>query len=204
MTILDPYCIWGPTSPLIRIARDIGSAHEITGGKPVWVILQAHWFSAGLALPTPAQLRAEMYVALAAGAKGIAWFALDDNGYDRSITFLRYADGRAQEPQWSTICQLADELNSMASYLVGADDRVQVTVVRPANGVYALCFTRAAAPRHLLLVANALASEQSIRLTWPLAGEHTRLFDSPDLGFLEDGHLEGRLAGYQRGVYVFE
>ena len=53
-------------------------------------------------------------------------------------------------------------------------------------------------------MANALASEQSIRLTWPLAGEHTRLFDSPDLGFLEDGHLEGRLAGYQRGVYVFE
>jgi len=204
MTILDPYCIWGPTSPLTRIARDIGSAHEITGGKPVWVILQAHWFSAGLALPTPAQLRAELYVALAAGAKGVAWFALDDNGYDRSITFLRYADGRAQEPQWSTICQLADEFNAMASYLVGADDRVQVSVVRPANGVYALCFTREAVPRHLLLVVNALASEQSIRLTWPLAGEHIGLFDSPDLRFLEDGHLEGRLAGYQRGAYVFE
>ena len=204
LVILDPYCIWGPTSPLTRIARDIGAARQITRGKPVWVILQAHWFSAGLALPTPAQLRAEMYVALAAGAKGITWFALDDNGYDRSITFLRYADGRAQEPQWSTLCQLADEFGQIESYLAGADDAVQVTVVRPGDGVFALCFTRDESPRHLLVVANALASEQSVRLTWPLAGEPVRLFDSPDLRVLTDGHMEGWLGGYERGVYVFE
>jgi len=211
---LDPYYVYSSTSSLVGIAYDIYLAKEVAGDKPIWTLLQAH--STGpseetvLAKPTAAQLRGEMYVALAAGSKGISWFILDVDSTAPSYSYLR--DGSdwitAQQEQWETILDLQDEFSAIESYLVGSDDTVQVSVTSPSSGVYALCFTRSASPQHLLIVVNAEASAKSnVTISWPLSvSSNTKMFaDSPNITVNTGTHTITipSMGGYQRGAYTF-
>ncbi|OHB58771.1 MAG: hypothetical protein A2Y12_00010 [Planctomycetes bacterium GWF2_42_9] len=208
--VIDPYYVLSSSSSLNGIANDIKTAKSVSNDKPVWTLLQAHSFSpVGQPKPTPAQLTAEMYVALASGSKGISWFILDDNG-DYTCSFLRNGSGwiADQNDQSTRIIALAQEFNTIKSYLTGSDSTVQVAVTSPSSGVYALCFTRTASPQNLLIVVNAEATSKSnVTVSWPLSvSSNTKVFsDSPNISVNTGTHTITipSMAGYQRGAYTF-
>jgi hypothetical protein len=199
-SIVDPYCITNSTSDIDRVARDVNDMRQITG-KPVWALLQTSADpTVSLILPTPDQLKSEMYTALAAGAKGIFWFALDDNGTP-TVTFLRHSSGVYLEPQWSALVALSTEYAAIKPYLVAQSS--DVTVVSPSAGAYAGRWTKSGAPENLLVIANARAIQQTVTINWPLATQnYTALFGSPALTF-PAGQISVTLGGYKVGVYKF-
>ena len=202
---LDYYPITGSTSPLTGLASTLGAINEVTRGKPVWLVAQAFGQGNTWALPNPEQLRAQMYVGLAAGVKGIAWFVLYDPesmAPPSPVKGLRLKDGAFREPQWSALCALADEFGAMRPYLVGRDDGVAVSVVTPVSGVCSRCFTRNAGPQHMLVIANALADPQQATVALPFTpAKYTALFDSPGVE-VADKRITVSLKGYERAVYT--
>jgi hypothetical protein len=205
ISAIDPYTVKTATSSLSRIARDIDAVEEITLGKPVFTLLQAHFDEGNLSWPTNDQLRGEMYVALAAGAKGISWFAFDGTDSD-GVGNIHREDGSFQEPQWSTLRELADEFADIEDFITGSDDTVSVSVVSPGSGVYTVCFTRTASPEHLLVVASSESFGQAVTLSWPLdVAGYTALWDSPSISVDTLGdQITLSLSSYQRGAYTFD
>ncbi|MBN1437761.1 MAG: hypothetical protein JW936_11870 [Sedimentisphaerales bacterium] len=197
--VVDPYCVTSSASSLDRIARDITDMQSVTG-KPVWALLQATGdTSIGYTLPTAAQLKAEMYTALASDAKGIFWYVLE--GSDSNITYLRPTTTTYTEPQWSTLLSLSTEFTAIEPYITAQS--LDVSVVSPAQGVYARRWTKTAAPQHLLVIVNSRASAASVTIDWPLATtNYTALFGSPALSF-PTGQISVSLGGYGVGVYTF-
>ena len=79
--MVDPYPV--PVRPLKSVPEAVLAAREVRGNEPVWAIIQVFdWkeFSQeaareGIArLPTPAEIRAMAYLAIAAGAKGLIFY----------------------------------------------------------------------------------------------------------------------------------
>ncbi|MCX5641978.1 MAG: hypothetical protein NTY10_01860 [Candidatus Omnitrophica bacterium] len=79
--MVDPYPV--PVRPLKSVPEAVLAARAVRGGEPVWAIIQAFdWkeFSPeaareGIArLPTPAEVKAMAYLAIAAGAKGLVFY----------------------------------------------------------------------------------------------------------------------------------
>ena len=203
---IDYYPITGPSSPVSDLAKTLAAMYEITEGKPIWLMPQAFGQKGVWAMPSPQQLNAQMYVGLASGAKAIVWFILSDPNscYPPSpAKGLRFKDGIFREPQWSTLCGLADEFNTIQSYLVGSDDDVTVSVVAPTTGVYARCFTRTTAPQHMIIVANALPEQQNVAVTLPFTPTNCKaLFDSPGID-ITNNQITLTLTRYERSVYTF-
>ncbi len=72
---MDPYCI-GPSYSFSMIPEFIRAMKRGTGGViPCWVILQMHKIEGIYTLPTPAQMRAQSYLALLAGADGLIYYS---------------------------------------------------------------------------------------------------------------------------------
>ncbi len=111
--MLDPYCIAGPKASLNRIVRDMNYARDISrrtdrGEKPVFVVLQAHPYGGeALTMPTPEQIRAETYLAITEGARGVFYFLFEEiDGLDG----IHNPDGTFEEPQWQEMKRIAKEL----------------------------------------------------------------------------------------------
>jgi len=198
--VVDPYCVYSATSNLDRIARDITDMRQITG-KPVWALLQVSADTGtGLVLPSPDQLKSQMYTALAANAKGIFWFAMDSTGAS-GITFLRDDMGNYLEPQWSALIGLSAEYATIQPYLIAQSN--DVSVISPSEGAYARRWTKSGAPEHLLVIVNPRYNSQTITINWPLATQnYSSLFGSPALTF-STGQISVALGGYKVGVYKF-
>ncbi|MBN1437195.1 MAG: hypothetical protein JW936_08970 [Sedimentisphaerales bacterium] len=204
MSTIEPFCISDSTSSLAKIADDIDAVEEITYDGSVLVLLQAFYEADEYSWPTSAQLRGEMYVALAAGANGIVWHALEY--FEPEYQTIKKLNGTYQEPQWTTLKELADEFADIESFIIGSDDTVTVSVLSPSSGVYAAVFTRTASPEHLLVVVNSESSSQSVTLSWPLdISANTALWDSPAISVdTVNDQITLSLTGYQRGAYTFD
>jgi hypothetical protein len=198
--IADPYCVRRPDSPLNRVAVDVRSLQELHPGKPVWTLLQAHRFGDHLIIPSPAQLRAMNYLAIVHGARGIMWFAFDDNGTDTSISFIRYADGHYEQPAWNTLCGLAAEVKEVTPWVVGPAAPELIASCGPDHSVHAAAWARG--DDHLLIVVNSMPDAQTARLTLSrdlsLRASH---FESPPLE-LSGTVLNIDLSGYGVGLYT--
>jgi len=81
--MVDPYPV--PVRPLSSVPEAVLSARAVRGGKPVWAIIQAFdWTDCspeaertGLGrMPTYEEIKAMAYMAIAAGAEGIIFYAL--------------------------------------------------------------------------------------------------------------------------------
>lgn len=199
--VYDPYYIYNSSSSLAPIVWDLNRIRTFAPGKPIWAMLQAHAFTpTGLVVPTVGQLRAETYTALAAGVKGIVWFALDDNG-DTTVTFLRDSTGTYMEPQWSCLCDLATQMTTMNPYLICPD--MAVSVVSPTGGqVIARKYFQSSTSKHLLIVANTQSASQAVTLDWPwtTTGSAKMFSFSPNIT-INGGRISLSLAGYGAGVY---
>jgi hypothetical protein len=202
-TEVDPYTILTSTYGLGRIYSDITRTRALNGGKPVWALLQAHGMTGQLYLPDPAQLVGEMYVALAAGARGISWFVMDqpDDGGQSNITYIRNNDLSWRQPQWSTLCTLASEFNTIKPWLLkGLDSEISITSSNK-DEVFARCYT--GSTNSMLIIVNGKATSQNVTLAWYGSTTYTKCFsDSPGLS-ISNGVISLTMSGYQRGVYFF-
>ncbi|OHB58781.1 MAG: hypothetical protein A2Y12_00060 [Planctomycetes bacterium GWF2_42_9] len=215
---IDPYCIYNSTSTLETLAGNCQMARYYSGNKPLWTMLQTHYFTpTGLVKPTKAQLRGEMYVALANHSKAIAWFVLDyipgvpENSYLRDVNDWI----PAQEEQKTGVFELKSEYDVIKSWLTESDSTVSVST--SGNGVYALCFTKSSSPEHLLVVVNARSTSVSnATISWPLVttnyedafialhNSEPNIPLSPSINVNTDTNsITVSLSGYQRGVYKF-
>ncbi|UCH33537.1 MAG: beta-galactosidase [Armatimonadota bacterium] len=123
VAVLDPYELREPRGDIRTQGVTMDYARRLLDDDaPLLAVLQAHGFAGEqpiLAKPTPQQLRAETYLALAHGARGIFYFVFDQND-DSSITFLHRRDGSFDEPLWSEAKRLARELTRLAPVLSAA------------------------------------------------------------------------------------
>ncbi len=197
--IVDPYCVRRPDSPVTMVGDHVRELRKLHPGKPVWTLLQAHRSDDHLIIPSPSQLRAMNYLAIVEGARGVLWFAFDDD-HNSGISFMRYADGHFEQPAWDTLRGLAAEMMEVVPGIVQPADPNLIAACGPEPTVRAAAWQR---PGHLLLiVVNTMPDAQTARLTltrpvFPGA-EH---FGSPPAS-LSGNRLDIPLTGYGVGVYT--
>lgn len=137
-----------------------------TTQKPLWVGIQSYKKPGRTArYPTPAEYRAQAYLAIIDGAKGLMW-------YGGSVTgglFLAPAEGH-----WDDLKNLAGELHDLESVLVNSDSQ-PVRVEPAAAPVSAALKATAAAPvsaalkeapaRRILIAVNRSNQSQDVTLS---------------------------------------
>jgi hypothetical protein len=197
--VLDCYTVRAADSSLSAVADFIIGTHAATK-KAVWMCLQAHKWKDELIDPSPSQMRGEMYVSLAAGVKGIIWFALDDDKSDPRLSWVRDAKGKFDPVKWPALCELAKEFNQIQPWLVSMDQKVKVKVEQPGKGVYARVWSQG--NRHLLIVANAEAKPCAVVMQAELPLTPIRGMFKSTVVKTSGNQVKLNLEGY--GVCVYE
>jgi hypothetical protein len=113
--------IWRPAFGVERLVR------WSEGRKPVWCILECTDIQ-GAGRATPRQMRAEAWLAIIAGARGIVWFAHEIKPKFREHALL------AEPSIREAVAAVNREILAFAPVLNG-DDRVKVDVRSSADGV---------------------------------------------------------------------
>ena len=128
--------------------------------------------------------------------------SFDEDTDNPNNTYLRLADNSFLEPEWSTLCQLAGEMNTLAPWLIEPDGEVVVEV--NTADVYARCWSKSADATSLLIICNATANKKTAALSFPQGFDiqsYQSLLGSPEpQRFTSDG-LEVALEGYGAGIY---
>ncbi len=127
-----------PRAPITSVARMVDAAVEATDGeRPVWAAIQVAgpaWYQnkaldpqgSGRA-PTPAEVRAMTYLALAHGAKGLIYYGYDIPNYPNTRPFRLPKDA----PElWAALPELNRELQWLAPVFLGGTHKLMA----PAAG----------------------------------------------------------------------
>jgi len=164
--------------------------------KPIWVGLQAYRKPGRVdgRFPTPAEYRAQAYLALIHGAKGIMYYV---GSGSQGFGILN----RPEEGNWEYLKQLAAELRLMAPVFMAADAQGDVAVIPETAPV---SFRLKQTPEgSVLLAVNRMDQpvQVSFRLPETREGPARVRFEDRSLGI-----HEGRLAdAFQPfGVHVYE
>lgn len=196
--VTDPYCVQRPDSPLNKISDHVRDLRHLHPSKPVWTVLPAmrfaHWV-----VPTPAQFRAINYLAVVSGSRGVFWFAFDETE-NKTISYIRYADGHFEQPAWDTLCDLAGQMRQLTPWLVSPSADALIRAAGPEPAVHAAMWGRGG--RHLLIVVNSLAEprEAVIAFERPFALEGP-FFDEAPPARVDGPRLDVQLPGYGVGIY---
>jgi hypothetical protein len=125
--------------------------------KPIWVGVQAYKKPpAWSRYPTPVEYRAQAYIAIAHGARGLMW-------YGGSVTgglYLNPKDGN-----WDYLKTLARELRDLSPVLVG--ETLAAPQFSPADALISTTIKRADG-RIVLIAANRGAKALDVTLTSPI------------------------------------
>jgi len=197
--IVNPYCVRRPDSPITMVGDHVSALRKLHPGKPVWTLLQAHRSDDHLIIPGPAQLRAMNYLAIVQGARGVLWFAFDDD-QNTGISFVHYADGHFEQPVWDTLRKLAAEMKEVVPGIVQPAAANLIAACGPEPTVRAAAWQR---PGDLLLiVVNTMPDAQTARmiLTRPVSLGTAHFGSTP--ASLSGDRLDVPLSGYGVGVYT--
>ena len=110
--------------------------------KPIWVGIQAYKKPGPNRYPTPAEYRAQAYLSVIAGAKGLMW----PGGSVTGGAFLK-----PDEAHWPQLKQLVRELRDLEPLLLGASEPVRA--IGPA-GVGVSATVKQAGARRILIAVN--------------------------------------------------
>lgn len=124
--------------------------------QPIWVGLQAYKKKNGR-YPTPAEYRAQAFIAIAHGAKGLMW-------YGGSVTGGLYL--QPDEGNWSGLQSLVRELHGMQTFLM-APSR-ETPKVLPANSPISVCLKDANGKLLLIAVNRSASSKLDATISSPL------------------------------------
>lgn len=118
----DPYT--GNRLPALMVAEWTKDAKRaVADRKPVWTIIQTYTFTSNDPsvpgwndMPSQARLRAESYLALAAGARGILYYSLDDTYFkNEKLKGVHIARDRDYKRAWESYVQVFRELKDRES-----------------------------------------------------------------------------------------
>jgi hypothetical protein len=152
-------------------------------GKPTyqWIEAGPMEFCAGLD-PSPALVRAETWLAIAGGARGIGWFP-----------------GVWSDPVAAEIRRLSSEIASLATALLGEDGEATVT---PADSPVRAGVRRSNGATYVI-AANSWVTPATVRIRVPgLTAGVVRVFGEKRTLTVKDGAFVDSLRGLRARVYV--
>lgn len=185
-----------PMSPTTAVEKVLDASR---GRKPVWVVLQAHDMSLfGLSnsrSPTFSDLRAQLYQAVAAGAKGFWWYCLHwiEPDVEIGLTYL------AQEVKTLRDAILAPQ-SPHAFALVGEEADLALARREVRDEVYLLAVNASRKPRELRFRAAEIADARlqvvgEARSVEVRGGEFTDAFEPWDTHiYTTDEHVARQIS----------
>jgi hypothetical protein len=156
---------------------------ELARGKPTyqWIEAGPMEFCAGLD-PSPALVRAETWLAIAGGARGIGWFP-----------------GVWSAPVAVEIRRLSDEIAALAPALLGDDGEVVVT---PSDTLVRAGVKRSNGATYVIAV-NSWTKPTTVRISVPgLKAASVRVFGDKRVIQVKDGAFVDSLRGLRARIYV--
>lgn len=164
------------------------------GQKPVWACIETGHIANADVRPTPAQIRTEVWMAIACGADGIVYFAHEFAPKFVEAGLLAHDDVR------QGVADLNREVLSFAEVLNGprADDAVDATC-RPKNAVAVRVHRHDGALYVFAASLSPQPAELTLKVKQPKTGKVEVLGGDgakPEQQPLEDGTLREQFAGY--------
>ncbi len=211
----DPYPIGRePRAELENVVRwTAGAVGAVFDRKPVWVALQCYTTRAvsdagksrdGVPrLPTAAELRCMSYLALAAGARGLLYYAFDDSYYNNGA--IRGVNLAREFPEfWQQMTGVLKELGAREQTWTAPYAALRPVAVSPDIIVQRKPYTRDG--KTYLLVVNPQYDARPVTMKLPGARQTGVARD--DLGGtpgqLKGEELTDTLEGLQAKCYVLE
>ena len=161
-------------------------------GKPLWVGVQSYKKpGAGARYPNAAEYRAQAYLAVIHGAKGLMW-------YGGSVTgglFLSPKEG-----DWEALKRLATELHGLSDVFMSPD--AQTPKLLPENAKVSAVIKRTP-ERTVLLAVNRAATSAEVTFQLPAGGDEPVTVLGEGRTVKRDGTaLRDRFEAYGTHVYV--
>jgi len=120
--------------------------------KPIWVGVQSYK-KENTRFPTPIEYRAQAYIAIAEGGKGLMWYG----GY---VTGGMFQAQNKTDAHWPEVKQLVTELKSLQDVFIGATETKPT--LTPSDAPVSVALKRS--PQRLVLIA-ANRGEKPVELT---------------------------------------
>jgi hypothetical protein len=164
--------------------------------KPLWAGIQSYKKSEekvpGARYPNPTEYRAQAYIAVIHGAKGLMW-------YGGSVTGGAYLN--VEESNWAYVQKLARELNEMAPVFMGKTEGAPK--FSPENALVSVMLKRAVDGRLVLLAVNRSAKPINVTFESPaLKPGETKVLHEDRAVSATTGKLADKLDPY--AVHVYE
>jgi len=172
----DPYPIGRDARPdLMHVARYTEAAvGSVFDRKPVWIALQCYTVRAvsdagkpldgSPRLPTQAELRCMSYLALAAGARGLLYYAFDDTYYNNGQ--IRGVNIAKEHPEfWAQMAQVMKQLGGLQRLWLSPHAALRPENLTPEVVVQRQPF--ACAGKSYLLVVNPKYEGRAVRVKLP-------------------------------------
>jgi len=136
--------------------------------KPLWAGIQSYKKPKNGRYPNPIEYRAQAYIAMIHGAKGLMW-------YGGSVTGGAYLN--VEESNWAYVQKLARELNEMGPVFMGKTEAAPK--VSPSSMPISAMLKRATDGRLVLVAANRGSSPADVAFDVPVlkAGPVKVLFE---------------------------
>ncbi|HWL52509.1 MAG TPA: hypothetical protein VNQ90_08745 [Chthoniobacteraceae bacterium] len=126
------------------------------GGRPLWILAQAIDFANTLRAPTPAEIRAQAYLSLAYGARGLIFYNF--NGSDNTV----FGPDGSLNASGREIGRVLGELKPLAPRFLGLE-RVELKATVPED--FAIQgFTGKEGERYLVVVNADVTAEREMEL----------------------------------------
>ncbi|HZZ41969.1 MAG TPA: carbohydrate binding domain-containing protein [Tepidisphaeraceae bacterium] len=180
---------------------DATSAYELTPPsfltrattkKPIWVGVQSYKKEFDWArYPTAAEYRAQAYIAIIHGAKGLMWYG----GYVDGGVFA----APPTESHWTALAALAKELHGLSDVLMAP--ALATPKFEPANAPISLSL-RQSSGRLVLLAANRDRRAQDEVVHLPMVVGSGRVLGEAREVAIKEGELRDHFDGY--AVHVYE
>lgn len=155
----------GHALPNMDMAEYIDSARGSAKDKPLWVTLPAFssvWPESGkprFRMPSPKELRAMVYLSVAHGAKGIAYFLYESVDSKERLIGMIDPDGRPN-PIWEEVGKINAELEAIAPTLLKL--KFADNIAMPAGNLDAQTFTDSANGRYLFVVNRDVLAAKTV------------------------------------------
>ena len=208
----DLYPISGPQSSVANTAAYVRNCREILlrNDPTTCVIVVPQLFTADNYLwrgfePTYDQVRAQVYTAITAGAKGVLYYAY--------YTHEKLENGMSLNPKrkhwylpesrlWNSIGRLNAELQGLKDVILFGEECSEFsTALRPPVLSRAVSLNN---QLYLFLVNPTSATLSNLRVKWPGSWGKATVVHGPELKELDSNTWQTDLAGYQVGVYCID
>lgn len=163
--LIDPYpiaCSW--QGNFGRYEAELERAKRNAGYRPLWVIVQAFGKPAYYNVPTPEQIRAQVWLSIAHGAKGILYFIYQSTTAKQGECLQGLVDKNLKpiDARWEKIGSINKELERLSGILLKLE-RVDFALPQLPEIVAAQLFVDSDKNKYIILVNKSVQKPLSIK-----------------------------------------